>query len=135
MLENNYALGGEQSGHIIFSKYATTGDGILTALRLMEVMIDSKSDLASLHQEFVVYPQVLKNVRVKDKKTVLENENINAEIKRLDDELGSEGRILVRPSGTEPLIRVMAETKDEESCEEVVNRIVQMIHDEGLAAE
>ncbi len=135
MLDKNFALGGEQSGHIIFSKYATTGDGILTALRLMEVMIDSKTDLASLHQELVVYPQVLKNIKVKDKQTVLENKVINDEISRLTEALGEDGRILVRPSGTEPLIRVMAEAKDEKTCQEVVESIIQKIHDEGLVEE
>lgn len=133
MLDNNYALGGEQSGHIVFSKYATTGDGILTALRLMEVMKDRKVDFASLHKDLTIYPQVLKNIRVFDKKTVLDEAEVADTIRRLTADLAEDGRILVRPSGTEPLLRVMAEAKDEETCHRVVDEIIDSIKKAGLA--
>lgn len=133
MLENNYSLGGEQSGHIIFSKYATTGDGILTALRLMEIMMEEKTDFASLHKDLVIYPQVLKNVLVKDKKASMENPQVLEKISELDEELGDTGRILVRASGTEPLVRVMAEAEDTALCEHVVDQIIDVIKQEGLA--
>jgi phosphoglucosamine mutase len=109
MVQNGYDLGGEQSGHIIFMKHATTGDGILTSLMLMGTMIETKRSLGSLADEMEVYPQVLKNVRVTDKDTAEENPAVQAAVRAAEEELGEDGRILVRPSGTEPLIRVMVE--------------------------
>ena len=132
LLEEGHCLGGEQSGHIIFSKYATTGDGILTALRLMEVSLEQKSDFASLHRDLIIYPQILKNVRVRDKNQVLENPVVSATIRSIDAELGNEGRTLVRPSGTEPLLRIMVEAKQHSQCEEAVQKIVDAIRNEGL---
>lgn len=132
MSENGYELGGEQSGHIIFSKYANTGDGILTSLRLMEAMIDNKTSLSELRRDLKIYPQVLKNVRVNDKKAVLNDENIKNIIEKESESLKDTGRILVRESGTEPLIRVMAEAETEEVADKKVNNIVQAIEESGL---
>ena len=132
MSENGYELGGEQSGHIIFSKYANTGDGILTSLRLMEAMIDNKTSLSELRRDLKIYPQVLKNVRVNDKKAVLNNENIKNIIEKESESLKDTGRILVRESGTEPLIRVMAEAETEEIADKKVNNIVEAIEKSGL---
>lgn len=132
MSENGYELGGEQSGHIIFSKYANTGDGILTSLRLMEAMIDNKTSLSELRRDLKIYPQVLKNVRVNDKKAVLNDESIKNIIEKESESLKDTGRILVRESGTEPLIRVMAEAETEEIADKKVNNIVQAIEKSGL---
>lgn len=131
MLENGYSLGGEQSGHIIFAKHATTGDGILTSLKIMEVMLESKAKLSELCKDVNVFPQLLVNVRIKDKKAVSNDPAIAELITRLEKELGKDGRILVRESGTEPVIRVMAEAKTEELCKEVVNKIVEKIKKQG----
>jgi phosphoglucosamine mutase len=109
MVKRNAPLGGEQSGHIIFRDYATTGDGLLTALRVLEVMRESGRDLDALTSEFVCYPQLLVNVRVKERRPLAELESVNAGIKRAEGELGENGRVLVRFSGTEPLARVMVE--------------------------
>ena len=127
MCRDGHRLGGEQSGHIIFSKFATTGDGILTSLMLMEVILESKKSLSELTRELVIYPQTLKNVRVKDKKTVLESEQIKEAIELAEKELNGNGRILVRPSGTEPVIRVMAEAETKEICDTVVDKISKLI--------
>lgn len=135
MLQNNYSLGGEQSGHIIFSKYATTGDGILTSLLLMEVMLEKKQLLGTLTEEVKIYPQLLKNVRVFDKQTARENPAMLAAVAKVAEELGDDGRILVRESGTEPLIRVMVEAATDELCAKYVNDVIQVIYEEGLAAE
>lgn len=132
MSENGYELGGEQSGHIIFSKYANTGDGILTSLRLMEAMIDNKASLSELKRDLKIYPQVLKNVRVKDKSAVLSDESIKNIIEKQSQELKDSGRILVRESGTEPLIRVMAEAETKEIANEKVDNIVEAIEKSGL---
>lgn len=132
MSENGYELGGEQSGHIIFSKYANTGDGILTSLRLMEAMIDNKTSLSELRRDLKIYPQVLKNVKVNDKKAVLNDENIKNIIEKESESLKDTGRILVRESGTEPLIRVMAEAETEEIADKKVNNIVEAIEKSGL---
>lgn len=132
MNEHGYELGGEQSGHIIFSKYANTGDGILTSLRLMEAMIDNKSSLSELKRELKIYPQVLKNVRVKDKSAVLSDESIKSIIEKESQDLKDSGRILVRESGTEPLIRVMAEAETKEIANEKVDNIVEAIEKSGL---
>ena len=132
MSENGYELGGEQSGHIIFSKYANTGDGILTSLRLMEAMIDNKASLSELKRDLKIYPQVLKNVRVKDKSAVLSDESIKNIIEKQSQVLKDSGRILVRESGTEPVIRVMAEAETKEIANEKVDTIVEAIEKSGL---
>ena len=127
MAENGASLGGEQSGHIIFSKYACTGDGILTALKLMEVMIEKKTSLSKLAADMVPFPQVLVSVRVQDKNRALENEKVRSAIRQAEAALGERGRILVRASGTEPVLRVMAEADDEALCKGRVEEIVQAI--------
>ena len=132
MTANNYSLGGEQSGHIIFSKYATTGDGILTSLLIMEVMLEKKQSLAKLTEEVTIYPQLLKNVRVADKKTARENPAVVAAIAQVTEELGDNGRILVRESGTEPVIRVMVEAETNELCAQYVKQVIDVICSEGL---
>lgn len=135
MLQNNFSLGGEQSGHIIFSKYATTGDGILTSLLLMEVMLEKKQSLAALTEEVTIFPQLLKNVRVADKKTARENPAVVAAIAKVTEELGDDGRILVRESGTEPVIRVMVEAMTDELCAKYVDGVIDVIRAEGLIVE
>jgi len=132
MVANNFSLGGEQSGHIIFSKYATTGDGILTSLLLMEVMLEKKQPLEKLTEEVTIYPQLLKNVRVADKKTARENPAVVAAIAKVTEELGDDGRILVRESGTEPVIRVMVEAESDELCAKYVKQVIDVICAEGL---
>lgn len=132
MVQNNHCLGGEQSGHIIFSKYATTGDGILTSLLLMEVMLEKKQTLAKLTEEVKIYPQLLKNVRVSDKKTARENAEVIKAVEAVTEALGNDGRILVRESGTEPVIRVMVEASTDELCEKYVNKVVEVMHQQGL---
>lgn len=132
MVKNNYSLGGEQSGHIIFSKHATTGDGILTSLMIMEVMLEKKMSLGKLVEPVKIYPQLLKNVRVVDKKTARENEAVNHAVNAVAEELGDEGRILVRESGTEPVIRVMVEAVTDELCEKYVDQVIDVIRREGL---
>ena len=133
MSQNGHCLGGEQSGHIIFSKHATTGDGILTSLKLMEVILEKKETLAKLADEVQIYPQVLKNVRVKDKEAAQADRDVQAEVQKVSDALGDTGRILVRPSGTEPLIRVMVEAPTDEICGQYVAQVVEMIEKKGLA--
>ena len=135
MMENGYDVGGEQSGHIIFMKHATTGDGILTSLMLMGVMLEKKRSLGSLAGEITLYPQLLKNIRVADKKQAQENEAVRAEVEKVAAALGSDGRILVRESGTEPLIRVMVEAETEELCETYVDQVIDLIRAQGLALE
>ena len=132
MMQNGFVLGGEQSGHIIFSKHARTGDGILTSLMLMEVMLEKKQTLGKLADEVTIFPQVLKNVRVKDKKTARENPAVVEAVQKAADALGSDGRILVRESGTEPVIRVMVEAASDEICEKYVDSVVDVIKAEGL---
>lgn len=133
MSQNGHCLGGEQSGHIIFSKHATTGDGILTSLKLMEVILEKEETLAKLADEVQIYPQVLKNVRVKDKEAAQADRDVQAEVQKASDALGDTGRILVRPSGTEPLIRVMVEAPTDEICGKYVAQVVEMIEKKGLA--
>lgn len=135
MLQNGYRLGGEQSGHIIFKKYATTGDGILTAIKMMEVMLEKKQPLSELAKPFKIYPQVLKNVRVLDKQTVAEDAEIQERVSGIAAELGGEGRILLRESGTEPVIRVMVEASDKDSCERYVDEVVNLIQSKGYVTE
>jgi len=131
MMANGHVLGGEQSGHIIFRKNAVTGDGILTSLKVMEVMLESKTTLSQLHKEVVSYPQLLVNVRVRDKRTALEDKAVSQLIKEIEKELGDDGRILVRGSGTEPVVRVMVEAASQELCSEYVDRVVNLMKDMG----
>lgn len=133
MVKNGYCVGGEQSGHIILSKYATTGDGILTSIELMEAMLDSKQTLSRLCAPVVTYPQVLKNIRVADKQAVRENRRVQAAVEFVAEQLGDSGRILVRESGTEPLIRVMVEAKELRDAEMYANGVIDVIREEGLA--
>ena len=133
MSEFGHSVGGEQSGHIILSKYATTGDGILTALCLTEACIDNKSTLAKLSAPVKMFPQVLKNLRVSDKKTVREDEGVGEKVAEVAKILGDSGRILVRESGTEPVIRVMIEAESEEVCEKYVDEVIDYIKSRGLA--
>lgn len=132
MLQNNYSLGGEQSGHIIFSKYATTGDGILTSLLLMEVVMEKKQSLGKLVEEVKIYPQLLKNVRVADKKEARENPAVVKAVEEVAETLGDDGRILVRESGTEPVIRVMVEAATDELCKECVDKVIDVMAEEEL---
>lgn len=132
MIEDDYTLGGEQSGHIIFKDLATTGDGLLSAMKLIEVVLDSGMPLSKLVEPCQSFPQVLKNVSVKDKKTVLNDDEINQLITSINDELGENGRILVRPSGTESLIRVMVEADSEEKCHRFVDKVIDRIVTKGL---
>lgn len=134
MLQNGFILGGEQSGHIIFSKHARTGDGILTSLMIMEVIMEKKQKLSQLCEEVKIYPQLLQNVRVVDKKTATENPKVQAAVEKVAEELGSDGRILVRESGTEPVIRVMVEAATDEICQKYVAQVVDVIKAEGLEA-
>ncbi len=131
MNEHGYILGGENSGHIIFSKYANTGDGIITAIKLMQVMCANKTTLSELCRGMTVYPQLLKNVRVTDKSIVLNDEDVQQAVKAAEEALGGEGRILVRPSGTEPLLRIMAEAQTEELCEKYVSEIENVVRKKG----
>lgn len=130
---NGYSIGGEQSGHIIMSKYATTGDGILTSLKLVEIMVKMKSALSLLHKELKIYPQLLVNVRVKDKDVVLHDEEVLNAVKSVEERLGNSGRILVRPSGTEPLIRVMVEAENDDLCKENVEAVTKVIEEKGYS--
>ena len=132
MMANGHSLGGEQSGHIIFSKHATTGDGILTSLMVMEVMIEKKLPLNILASEVTIYPQLLKNVRVSNKATARNNAAVKEVIAQVAEELGSDGRILVRESGTEPVIRVMVEAKKDVICKEMVDKVINVMDKEGL---
>ena len=132
MKENGYNIGGEQSGHIIFSKYASTGDGILTSLKMMQVMIGRKKKMSELSDGFTMYPQVLENVRVSDKKAAQADAEVRAAIKEVEETLGDSGRILVRESGTEPVVRVMVEAETTEVCQEMVNKVVEVMKRKGL---
>ncbi|MCI6997520.1 MAG: phosphoglucosamine mutase [Oliverpabstia sp.] len=132
MMANGHSLGGEQSGHIIFSKHATTGDGILTSLMVMEVMIEKKTSLNVLASEVTIYPQLLKNVRVSNKAAARNNAAVKEAIAEVEKELGDEGRILVRESGTEPVIRVMVEAKKDSICREMVDKVIAVMDKEGL---
>ncbi len=131
MAQNDCRLGGEQSGHIIISKYANTGDGILTSLKIMEVMLAKKQTLGELCRGLTIYPQVLKNIRVKDKAGAQNDPAVREAVSRAAEELGDRGRILVRESGTEPVIRVMAEASTETECENYVNQVIDVIRSRG----
>ena len=132
MNEHGYKLGGENSGHIIFSKYANTGDGIITAIKLMQVMCSKKSTLAKLCAPLTIYPQLLKNVRVTDKNAVLNDPDVIASVKKAEEELGTNGRMLVRPSGTEPLLRIMAEAQTKELCDKYVTMVENTVREKGF---
>lgn len=135
MVANDYSLGGEQSGHIIFSKYATTGDGVLTSLKLMDAMIDSKRKISELAEGFKVYPQLLINLRVSDKDLVMNDSDVLKAKKEAEAGLNGDGRVLLRKSGTESLIRVMVEAKSDEKCKETADRIIEVIKAKGYVLE
>ena len=132
MSDKGYRIGGEQSGHIIFSKYATTGDGIITALKMMQVMMDTKKTLSQLAAPLVFFPQVLKNVRVTDKTEAQNDEAVKAAVAAVAEKLGDNGRILVRESGTEPVVRVMVEADTTETCEKYVDEVIDVINQRGF---
>ena len=131
MVKNGHRIGGEQSGHIIFSKYATTGDGIMTSIKLMEVMLAKKLPLSKLAEPVKIYPQVLKNVRVKSKPDAQNDPDVQKAVEEVAQALGNDGRILVRESGTEPVIRVMVEASSKELCETYVNQVIDVISAKG----
>ena len=131
MREHGNRIGGEQSGHIILSKYATTGDGMLTAIKLMQVILDKKTTLSRLCEPVTIYPQLLKNVRVSDKDTVLSDVDVTAAVAETERELGDNGRVLLRKSGTEPVLRVMAEAPTESECERAVDAIIAAMEKKG----
>ena len=131
MMVNNCRIGGEQSGHIIFSKYASTGDGILTSLKIMEVMMAKKKSLSQLCDGLTIYPQVLKNVRVANKAAAQTDPDVQAAVAQVAALLGDSGRILVRESGTEPVIRVMVEAESEEACQNYVSMVTDVIRTKG----
>lgn len=132
MTANGYSLGGEQSGHIIFGKHSMTGDGILTSLMVMEVLLEKKRPLSALAGEVTIYPQLLKNVRVADKRAAQENPRVQAAVQAAAESLGENGRILVRESGTEPVIRIMVEAESDEICEKYVNQVAAVMEEEDL---
>ena len=131
MMLNGHRLGGEQSGHIIFSKYANTGDGILTAIKLMEVMLEKKQPLSKLAEPVHIYPQVLKNVKVVSKKEAVEDPAVQTAVRAAEQELGTDGRVLLRESGTEPVVRVMAEAPTQEICQKHVDAIIAAMQAAG----
>ena len=134
MMQFGHSLGGEQSGHIIFSKYAVTGDGVLTSLMLMEVMLEKKEKLSELRKGLVIYPQVLKNIRVNDKPAARADEDVIEAVKKVEQALGENGRILLRESGTEPVIRVMVEAETQELCERYVYDVIAVLKAKGHEA-
>ena len=133
MMNNGCRLGGEQSGHIIFSKYASTGDGILTALKMMEVMMAKKKSMSQLCEGLIIYPQILKNIRVADKTLAQNDPDVKQAVAEVAEKLGDSGRILVRESGTEPLVRVMVEAETEEECKAYVDQVIHTIISKGHA--
>lgn len=135
MMQNGCRIGGEQSGHIIFSKYASTGDGILTSLKMMEVIMARKKKLSELTADLAIYPQVLENVRVHDKAAAQADVDVQAAVESVAEALGDTGRILVRESGTEPLLRVMVEAESEELCRKYVDQVVEIVRKKGHVAE
>ena len=134
MVQNGHRIGGEQSGHIIFTQYATTGDGILTSLKMMEVLLAKGKPFSELAAPVVFYPQVLKNVRVTSKPEAQNDPDVQAQVQKVAEELGDDGRILVRESGTEPVIRVMVEAGSNELCEELVDSVIDVIKKKGHLA-
>ncbi len=135
MQENDYMLGGEQSGHIILKKYATTGDGILTAIMVAEEMCELKSTLSDMCKNVMLYPQLTKNIRVKNKDAVVNDGEVKAAVAEVEGLINGEGRVLLRQSGTEPVIRVMVESKSDELCEEYANMIIDVIKERGYVSE
>ena len=135
MVQNGHRIGGEQSGHIIFSKYANTGDGILTAIKVMEVILETKTVLSKLAEPVTIYPQVLKNIRVKSKPEAQGDADVQKAVADVAEKLGADGRILVRESGTEPVIRVMVEAPSLETCETFVDQVLEVIRAKGHAQE
>ena len=135
MRANGHLIGGEQSGHIIFGKYANTGDGILTAIKVMQAVLGKKTPLSKLTQDLKIYPQVLKNVKVQDKDRALNDFAVQSACKEVAETLGDQGRILLRKSGTEPVIRVMVEAQTQQQCEEQVNAVIHVMKERGLAVE
>lgn len=133
MSQNGYRIGGEQSGHIIFSKYATTGDGIITALKMTEVMLAKKKTMSQLAAPLHIYPQVLKNIRVSNKTEAQNDADVKAAVAAVAESLGEDGRILVRESGTEPVVRVMVEADTMETCEKYVDQVIEVIKNKGYA--
>ena len=131
MQQSGARIGGEQSGHIIFSKYASTGDGILTSLKMMEVMLARKKPLSELAAPLKIYPQVLENVRVTDKAVAQADPDVQAKVQEVAEKLGDTGRILVRESGTEPVLRVMVEAPEQETCQKYVDEVVEVIRAKG----
>lgn len=131
MMANGYALGGEDSGHVIFSKHAVTGDGVLTSLKIMEVMLEKKAKLSELTKGLKIYPQLLKNVKVTNKKEAREDEDVIKTENEVIEYLGNDGRLLIRESGTEPVLRVMSEAGTDEKCEEAVGRIIKILTEKG----
>ena len=134
MQQSGARIGGEQSGHIIFSKYASTGDGILTSLKMMEVMLAKKKPLSELAAPLKIYPQVLENVRVTDKAVAQADPDVQAKVQEVGEKLGDTGRILVRESGTEPVLRVMVEAPEQEICQQYVDEVVEVIRAKGYVA-
>jgi phosphoglucosamine mutase len=131
MMTNGHSIGGEQSGHIIFSKHATTGDGVLTSLKIMEVMLESKAPLSELLKDITIFPQLMKNVKVHNKKAVKDDRKVMEVVAEVEKELGNDGRILVRESGTEPVIRVMVEATTQEICQTMVDRVIEVMKAQG----
>ncbi len=134
MVKNNHLIGGEQSGHIIFRKYANTGDGIITAIKIMQAMLENKMPLSKLAEPMTEYPQVLKNVRVRDQEEALSHPQVKTAVVQAEAKLGDGGRVLLRKSGTEPVLRVMAEAADAKVCEELVDGIIGAIKNAGMLA-
>ena len=132
MKANGHLIGGEQSGHIIFTQHAHTGDGLLTAIKVMQAVLEVKQPLSELVKDLTIYPQVLKNARVTDKDTALNDPDVQAEIEAVTRRLGGNGRILVRKSGTEPVLRVMVEADDKETCEKNVDAVLAVMKQKGL---
>ena len=132
MQNNDYRIGGEQSGHIIFLEHAVTGDGLMTALKLLSIMVEEGKSLKELGKDLFIYPQLLVNVQVQDKNRTMESAALKEQIDQVAAELGDEGRILVRPSGTEPLVRVMVEAKSDQLCHDYVYRIIDFIKENNL---
>ncbi|MBQ8994605.1 MAG: phosphoglucosamine mutase [Oscillospiraceae bacterium] len=131
MREYGHLIGGEQSGHIIFSRYANTGDGLLTAIKVMEVVTETKQPLSILAEEITAYPQLLRNVEVTDKSETMNCEEVKEAVRKVEEDLGSDGRVVLRPSGTEPVLRVMVEALTDELCEEKVNEIIDAMRSAG----
>lgn len=131
MREYGHLIGGEQSGHIIFARYANTGDGLLTAIKVMEVVTETKQPLSILAEEITAYPQLLRNVEVTDKAETMACEEVKEAVRNVEESLGSDGRVVLRPSGTEPVLRVMVEALTDELCEEKVNEIIEAMRKAG----